>query len=201
MFADFVENAIARGNTDFHYGEKRNAQSQLIEFNTRIEELIVAHDKETIGNAIWHIYGCCSNTTHDALDLSVDDGVVAFYASLKNLYECGFARYCISQRGHSDRTGGNFATACYMLWDMDSGLNYHTLRGRPTLFPFAESLIDYGLMHTHAACQESFLHCLGHMHYDKASFVDTKITGFLRRRDIDPAIRQYAKACRTGMMM
>ena len=88
MFADFVENAIARGNTDFHYGEKRNAQSQLIEFNTRIEELIVAHGKETIGNAIWHIYGCCSNTTHDALDLSVDDGVVFVEASGQSIAAC-----------------------------------------------------------------------------------------------------------------
>jgi hypothetical protein len=195
---DFVADAISRGDSDFYYGSPSNAQNLLIEFNLGICDLIAKYDLESIGKAIWYIYGCCSNTMHDALDPSADNGLPEFYRSLEELYNNGFAQYCENAAGHSDRNPNSFATACYMLWDMDSGLEYHTLRGRPELFPFAEKLIDFGLAHKHAAVQESFLHCLGHLHYVRASFVVSKITQFLRRSDLDAGIREYAEACQRG---
>jgi hypothetical protein len=83
---------------------------------------------EPIGNALWTFYGSASGLTHDALDPSAEAGYAAFYASLETLYDRGFARYCDDCQGHSDR-GGKFATACYMLWDMDSGLEHLSFHG------------------------------------------------------------------------
>ena len=197
-FDDFVADAISRGETDFDYGSPSNAQNLLIEFNLGIGGPIAKHGLEPIGKAIWYLYGCCSNTTHDALDPSADSGLPEFYRSLEELYNNGFAQYCENTAGHSDCNPNSFATACYMLWDMDSGLEYHTLGGRPELFPFAEKLIDFGLAHKHVAVQESFLHCLGHLHYVRASFVGSKIKQFLRRSDLDAAIREYALRCQSG---
>ncbi len=134
---DFVADAISDGNTDFYYGSPSNAQNLLIEFNLGIGNLIAKHDLDPIGKAIWYLYGCSSDTTHDALDPSTDSGLPEFYRSLQVLYDHGFAQYCEDARGH--RNPNSFATACYMLWDMDSGLNYHTLQGRPELFPFARA--------------------------------------------------------------
>lgn len=85
-----------------------------------------------------------------------------------------------------------------MLWDMDSGLEYLTFRGRPELFQYGERLIDFGLSHSHAACQESFLHCLGHLHFDRPEFVQSKIACFLRRKDVDRTMRDYAKRLGTA---
>jgi hypothetical protein len=195
---DFVADAISGGDTDFYYSSPSNAQNLLIEFNLGIGDLIVKYKLELIGKAIWYLYGIGSNTTHDALDPSADNGLPEFYGSLEELYNNGFAQYCENAEGHSDRNPNSFATACYMLWDMDSGLEYHTLRGRSELFPFAEKLIDFGLAHNRAAVQESFLHCLGHLHYVRASFVESKITQFLRRSDLDADIREYAEACHGG---
>ena len=200
-FDDFLNDALSAGRTEFDYGRPSSAQALLTEFNHRIAELVSAHGLDRIGNAIWFLYGCVSNTTHDALEPSADSGLDEFYDSIRVLYEEGFCAFCDNLAGHSHANPNSFATACYMLWDMDSGLEYLTLRGRPELFQFGERLVDFGLGHSHAACQESFLHCLGHLCFDRPDFVDSKVSQFLCRTDLDNEIKTYAMQCRTGMIL
>ena len=200
-FTEFLIDALSDGNTDYVYSSSSEAQALLTEFNLRIADVVTQHGVDATGKAIWYLYGCVSNTTHDALDPTADSGLTEFYNSICNLYDNGFAAHCEDCAGHSDRNPNSFATACYMLWDMDSGLEYLTLRGRSELFSFAEQLIDHGLAHPHAACQESILHCLGHIQTERKAFVSEKIAKFLRRRDLRSDIRDYAKQCRTGMIL
>jgi hypothetical protein len=124
--------ALSEGNTDYNYGSPREAQSLLIEFNHRISDLVATHGVDRMGKAVWYLYGCVSNTTYDALDPSADSGVSKFYDSMRMLYDNGFCAYCENCAGHSGIDPNSLATACYMLWDIDSGLEYQTLRGRPT---------------------------------------------------------------------
>lgn len=201
MFDDFVLNAVSDGNTDFHYGTPRNAQQLLTRFNWQIESILERHGLNATGIALWYLYGCMSGMTCDVLDDTVEDGFGEFYQSLRSLYEVGFARHCENRRGHSDGNGGRFATACYMLWDMDSGLGYLSFYGSPLRLALAEELIDFGLQHHHAAVQESFLHCLGHRRDELPALVDPKLSAFLMRDDLSPDIREYALQCQTGMIM
>jgi hypothetical protein len=120
---DFVADAISGGNADFYCESPADAQRLLIEFNRNIDSLITTHGIEEIGKAIWYLYGCVGDTARDALDVSVADGAPEFYRSIQDLYDSGFAKYCENAIGHSNRNPNSFATACYMLWDMDSGLN------------------------------------------------------------------------------
>lgn len=177
------------------------AQRLLTEFNRSVDQLIDQHGVDSIGKAVWHVYGCVGDTARDALSPIAESGFGDFYDSLTDLYDLGFAKHCEDAAGHSDRGGNNLATACYMFWDMDSGLEHLTLRGRPELFSYAEQLIDFGLSHKHAAVQESFLHCLGHLHAWKASFVEGRISRFIKRTDISKEIRQYAQQCGAGYIM
>jgi hypothetical protein len=200
MFDAFILNAISNGDTDFDYVTCENAQRLLTRFNREIASIVDQHGLKAIGTAIWYLYGCVSCTTHDVLDESVQSGYSEFYRSLESLYENGFAKHCENRVGHSDR-GGKFATACYMIWDMDSGLEYHSFKGPPVPFDYVSNLIDFGLQHYHAAVQESFLHCLGHRRDAMPDFVDPMLAKFLRRHDISPEIREYAKQCKTGMIL
>jgi hypothetical protein len=201
MFDTFVLDAISSGETDFDYETPANAQRLLTQFNHEIESVISEHGTDATGNAIWYLYGCLSSTTHDALDESVETGYATFYQSIESLYDNGFAIHCANDRGHSDVAGGEFSTACYMLWDMDSELEYLSFNGPSVLFGFVENLVDFGLRHKHAAVQESFLHCLGHRQHDKPEFVASRLATFCRRSDITPSIREYAKQCQTGMIL
>ena len=123
-FDEFVLDAVSGGETEFDYGAPADAQRLLTKFNWQIEPIIEHHGLERVGDAIWYLYGCVSGMTHDVLDESVESGYSEFYKSIESLYDNGFAKHCVNECGHSDRGGDNFATACYMLWDMDSGLEY-----------------------------------------------------------------------------
>ena len=198
MFHDFVLHAISNGETDFEHETCEQAQKLLTRFNWEINSLIKQHRLAAIGDALWYLYSYQWGFTADVLDDSVSGGYSEFYHSLEFLYDKGFATHCVNCRGHSDFGKNHFATACYMLWDMDSGLDYLSFHGSPERFKLVSQLIDFGLRHHHAAVQESFLHCLGHRRNEMADFVDSKLIVFLQREDISPEIREYAIQCRTG---
>jgi hypothetical protein len=190
-----IENEFPEIDADTPQG----AQQYLICFNRDIERLIEEYDLQTVGEAIWEIYGVGADLGRSATDPAAISGYADFYASLEHLY-AAFARHCANRYGHSSQ-GCSFATACYMLWDMDSGLSYRTFN--PEFVPpqLAERLLDFGLSHPHAAVQESFLHGLGHLHYRRPDYAVAKISGFLLRTDIQPGIRAYAERCLTGSIM
>lgn len=199
-FDGFVADAVSRGASNLGPCTPAETQHHLIQFNRSVDKLVATHGLDRIGQAIWYLYGCGSVASHDALDDSVSNDVELFCDSLMELYEVGFAKHCGDFAGHSDQARDSFATACYMFWDMDGGHEYLFFRDRPELFEYGVRLIDFGLGHQHAACQESFLHCLGHLTNERPLLADKKIADFLRRNDISPEIRHYAEQCRTGLI-
>ncbi len=198
MFDDFILDAIADGNTDFEYDSKLSAQQLLTQFNHEIDAIVQRHGTERTGIAVWYCYGCVSGMIHDVLDDSVSSEWPAFYESMFSLYDNGFAKHCENQFNHPLR-GTKFGTSCYMIWDMD-GIEYLTFGRSETQRNMIEPLIDFGLGHGHAVVQESILHCLGHQVDSHADFVRPKLQQFLRRRDLQIEIREYALKCQTGMI-
>ena len=88
-----------------------------------------------------------------------------------------------------------------MLWDMDSGLTYRSFHSDQFAKTHAFDLLEFALSLKHAACQESALHGLGHRVDSESALAKPLIRAFLRRRDISPAIRKYAKECLTGNIL
>ena len=197
MFEELLLHSIENGEFDAPELTFASTQEFLIRFNHEVDDLIQLHGVNDIGNAIWYMYGCLGDFARDALDTSVADGFSQFYESLEILYDRGFAKYCSPESGHFNK----LETACYMMWDMDSGLEYLSFNDRPELFTLAENLINFGLSHRHPSVQESFLHCLGHLEYKLPEFVHDKIDTFLFRRDVTSEMREYAKTARVGAVL
>ena len=199
MFDDFLLDAISDGNTDFDYDSKLTAQKLLTRFNLEIDSVVQQHGTERTGVAAWYCYGCVSGMIHDVLDDSVSPGWPAFYESMQSLYENGFAKHCENRFDHPLRET-KFGTSCYVIWDMD-GIEYLTFDRTEAQRMMVEPLLDFGLMHDHAVIQESILHCLGHQLDFHTEFLRPKIQRFLRRKDLQPEIREYALQCQTGMIL
>ncbi|MCP4773433.1 MAG: hypothetical protein GY880_04265 [Planctomycetaceae bacterium] len=199
MFDDFVLDAVADGNTDFDYDSNLSAQRLLIQFNHEIDAIVKRHGTERTGIAVWYCYGCVSGMIYDVLDDSVSSGWSAFYESMFSLYHNGFAKHCENLFNHPLRKT-KFGTSCYMIWDMD-GIEYLTFDRLESKRKMVEPLIDFGLGHGHAVVQESILHCLGHQLDSHTEFVQPKLQQFLRRRDLQPEIREYAIQCQTGIIL
>ena len=197
MFDKFVLRAIARGDPDFPEVDCATTQQMLIRFNDEVGNLIQQHGTDKIGNAIWFLYGCDGDVARDALDVSVASGFEEFYQSLETLYAKGFAKHC----SRTSKNGCMLNSACYMLWDMDSGLSHLSFNGRPELFTLVEKLIDFGLKHEHPAVQRSFLHCLAHQHYVIPDFVQKKVDVYLGRKDINSELLKYAELARIGNVL
>ncbi|MEN1681907.1 MAG: hypothetical protein AAGJ46_20185 [Planctomycetota bacterium] len=200
----FVENAIAHGEHEkdgsFHIGGPDWARSHLVAFNRSIDALVYEYGKEPIGKAIWYLYGCVGDYARDAIETAPASECMEFYQSLETLYDEGFAKHCVDACGHSDRDGNRFGTACYMLWDMNGGLEYLTFNSRAELFSHGKELVEFGLQHNHAAVQESFLHLLGHLTNDRPDYATECIDRFLQRIDVALDIQDYARSCRTGLI-
>jgi hypothetical protein len=199
MFDEFVLDAISDGNTDFDYGSKLTAQQLLTRFNLEIDSVVQKYGTERTGVAVWYCYGCVSGMIHDVLDDSVSSGWPAFYESMSSLYDNGFAKHCENRFNHPLRET-RFGTSCYMIWDMD-GIEYLTFDRTEAQRMLVEPLLDFGLGHDHAVVQESILHCLGHQLDSHAEFLRPKIQNFLRRKDLQTEIQEYALQCQTGMIL
>lgn len=112
-------------------------------------------------------------------------------AQIKHLYRDCFAKRCTNTLSHLNETGSSALNAiCYMLWDI-SPLG----SGKTVVFDVMED----ALYIPHNACIESGLHGLGHRaHHDRAK-VEAIIDRFLLRTPhLNPALKRYALAARTG---
>lgn len=199
MFDDFVLHAVSDGKTDFEYRSKHDAQQVLTQFNLEIDSVIHQYGIERAGIAVWYCYGCVSGMIGNVLDNSISAGWSAFYESMMNLYENGFARHLENQFDHPLRQS-RLGTSCYMLWDMD-GIEYLSFERTESQRKMVEPLIDFGLAHQHVSVQESFLHGLGHRIGSHSAWLQPKLAKFLKRRDLQPEIRSYARRCQTGMVL
>ncbi len=200
-FDDFVRNAINPGKHVFFYDSPKEGQHLLSEFNFRIANLLDEFGVESIGEAAWYLYSCASGITFDATNVTERAGIERFVASLRTLYDDGFCRVCKSCRGHSDVDERKFSTACYMLWDLDSGLQALFESDDQLLLKYGDELLEFGLTHPHLACQESFLHGLGHLQETRPEYAQIRIETYLSRDDIPMEMRNYAKNCAIGNIL
>ena len=130
LFEAFLADALSQGDSEFRYSNCEQAQQLLTRFNRQIDSIIDEYGEDNCSKMIWYLYGILSEMPKDVLDESVSTGRGDFFQSLRSLYDNGFAKYCEDCRGG----GGPLGTACYMIWDMDGGLDGCSFFGSNELF-------------------------------------------------------------------
>lgn len=112
-------------------------------------------------------------------------------AQMKHLYRECFAKRCSNTLSHLNEAGSSALNAiCYMLWDI-SPLSHW----KDVVF----DIMEEALYIPHNACVESALHGLGHRAHQDRAKVEAIIDRFLLRTPhLNPALKRYALAARTG---
>lgn len=198
----FVADANSCGKIGFEPDSPLETLSLLIDFNLSIGSHINSMGADATGKTVWYVYGCLSGYVSEALESITLEQATEFYESLTALYRNGFGSHCRHQRGPSAPKENHLDTACVMLWDMDSGLERLTWSSGIERFSLGDRLIDFCLAHPNPTCQESLLHCLGHMiDFDHHDYATQKLRAFLHRGDLHPEVRVYAEQCLTGMIL
>jgi hypothetical protein len=119
------------------------------------------------------------------------------------LYCDCFAKRCTETLSHLDEPGSSpLNGVCYMFWDLSSLTYLEKCRDRAAMEDTVRSVLSRTLEIPHLACQEGALHGLGHM----ALFDDTRRTrrvvdAFLKQKDLDEDLREYALDAREGRVM
>jgi hypothetical protein len=155
------------------------------------------HSERAFGRALWYLMGSGRQVWSR---VARAEGALAARAvlSLRSLYEGVFARLDFAADGSRDAEG-ELETACYMLWDMDGGLQPPSGRDERLDGPKLATL-DYALRLESPACWYSALHGLGHA--GGASRARALIDAFVRHGGaaLNPFLRAYAERARDGVV-
>jgi hypothetical protein len=154
---------------------------------------------DEVGGLIWYLMGSGSQIWFDVAKASreyAEDAIL----SLRFLYERCFARF-VGDWTHGGKPGPGLDTACYMLWDMDGGLEGIPMSGQPgPLVPVCYTVLEHALSLESSACWESALHGLGHIVFEKPQPAQGLIDGFLAAREgrLPEHVVRYARDARDG---
>ncbi len=202
-FDEWLADAFTDGKEGTCVDDDAAAVNEYVtRFNRDVASLVATHGEERINKAIWYIYGSASGYMWDAMDESLGQRRIEFMASVRDLYASGFASFCAQHFGHLDcgpEVARPMNSACYMLWDMD-GIDW-AINADAQMLEASLDVLTFALELDNWACNESALHGLGHLATDFRAQSSPPITAFLRRKDIPPELREYAKAAKAGSVL
>jgi hypothetical protein len=154
---------------------------------------------DAVGWMIWYLMGSGEQVWFEVEEASQECAEDAILA-LRHLYERCFAIH-LTEWGGVGSAQRRLATACYMLWDMDGGLeSIPMFKGSKSLAPACYSVLEYALSLDSIACWESALHGLGHIVLRNPEPAQGMIDAFLaaKGRRVPDDLRQYALSARGG---
>jgi hypothetical protein len=188
------EGAIARAAPD-------DVASRVIEFCERSGGLVQDLGADEVGRLVWHVLGSPEATWHEVAKAAAPLASSAVL-SLRGLYQDAFAPNLTSPDDQTTGVSSRLGTACYMLWDMDSGLDGFAFGGKPE--PLADAcfvVLSHALALESPSCWLSALHGLGHLvmgkTHDRAVAVIDAFTA-ARGDVLPPHLLHYARAARSG---
>ncbi len=154
---------------------------------------------DAVGDLVWYLMGAGRQVWFEVAKAEPGHATDAVLG-LRRLYEHCFARHLTDWRGVGEDPRP-LGTACYMLWDMDGGLDVIPRLGRPEhLVPACYQVLEHALSLDAPACWESALHGLGHIVFRHPDPGRAMIDRFLETqgRHVPEALRRYAASARTG---
>ena len=202
-FDEWLADALTDGKAGSYVDDSVIVNRYAIRFNYEIADIVSQHGEDRVNKAIWYIYGSVSGYMWDAMEKPLGGKREQFMDSVSQLYANGFAQFCSDHYGHLDSGPENarpMNSACYMLWDMD-GLECPAINGDTDLLTLSIDVLSNALRLDSIACNESALHGLGHLADYHRALTSPPIDEFLRRKNLPPEIREYAKAARAGCVL
>lgn len=171
-------------------------------FCRRAGEHVIEFGAERVGRAIGYAFGVQTAHWHDIDKVPTAVGRDALFA-LFDLYRDCFARH-LPGAGHVVGGAGDpLGMSCYMLWDMDGGLESIPMFGKPAeLVDPCFHVLEQALTLASEPCWESALHGLGHIQPYHTARTQRIIDRFVRRqgRALPEHIAEYAGAAREGLV-
>jgi len=178
--------------------EREFEGEQLIEFFTRFNRDIGtirnAWSDAQLAEGIWYLYGCGSCYLGELSKLEPNIKTAQFFDSVIVLYKDLFEARCTTFFSHLDRgpePPNPLNGACYMLWDMDCGLDSFSYSGRPEYIQLSIDLLGRLSASTHPAVIESVIHGLGHMMLDHRKQCQP-ILECIAAANLPPELKEYA---------
>ena len=202
-FDEWLDDALTDGRAGSYVEDSATVNGYATRFNHVIADIVATHGEDRVNKSIWYIYGSASGYMWDAMDKSLGDKRGQFMESVNCLYANGFAQFCSHHYGHLGRGPENarpMNSACYMLWDMD-GIECPAINGDTGLLAASIDVLTNALRLDNLACNESALHGLGHLASSHRALTSKPINEFLRRKNLPPEIRDYAKTAQTGRVL
>ena len=177
-----------------------DATARFVEaFCSRVEQHVEEDGPDVVGDVIWYLMGGGQQVWHDIGEAEHEAARDAIL-SLRTLYERCFALHLTGWKGVG-LADSRLETACYMLWDMDGGLETIPMLGAPeALVAPCYKVLRHVLSLNSPACWESALHGLGHLiahHRDPGRGL---IDAFLQAKGrlVPDDLRRYAASARKG---
>lgn len=162
--------------------------------------LLAPYSDTQVGTGLWAFINEIGSPLYALRDKQVPLAVRhACLAAGSQVFEEVFATRCTEALGHLSEPSGELNAACYMWWDI-----FPLYTGAsPELDDTALTLMERTLALSHAACQESALHGLGHWHHgDHAKRIERTIDTFLARKAARrPELVVYAQNARRGYVL
>lgn len=168
----------------------------VVQFNESAGVLARTIGTESAGRVAWAIYGP-GGLLHDAMRRAPERQRLTAIRSLLSLYLEGFASYCSHRIGEEWPT--SLDLACYMLWDMNGGLRDACFDSAYASESQALVVLESCLHHSSEALQESALHALNHLYWDRPDVAVPMINRYLSTPGRSHAARSYALQCRNGI--
>jgi hypothetical protein len=168
----------------------------FIRFNREIARIREDWQDDQLAKGIWHLYGSGACHFSELHRLPPSPLVDDLFDSLQVLYRDLFEVRCSHFYSHLDRGPDVLAqplnAPCYMLWEMDCGIDCFWRFGVPEHVDLSiRTLAALGRSH-HPAVVESVIHGLGHMiasHREACRPILEEIVG---RKNLAPELRTYA---------
>lgn len=173
----------------------RDLLRHFTRFNREIGRIRNDWSDSQLAKGIWHLYGSGSCYLAEMSHLPPGNEVSGFFESVPYLYADLFEARCSRFFSHLDRgpeEPNPLNGPCYMLWDMDGGIDSFRFSKNPEYIAQSIRLLEQLADSTHPATIESAIHGLGHMVGDFRDHCQPPLERIASRPDVPAELRDYA---------
>jgi hypothetical protein len=193
-FEHWLECGLNQRNTDSEIAAG-DLVKYFIRFNRDIGAISQNRTDSRMARSIWHLYGSGSCYLAELSRLSPSPDLSEFFDSIPHLYSDLFEVRCSRFFSHLDRgieRANPLNAPCYMLWDMDGGLDSFQFSGGASQIDHSIRLLERLAASEHPATIESAIHGLGHMIDDFRDRCQPVLERIILKSEVPIELRDYA---------
>ena len=202
-FQHWLEAAFNESDADIQFTSRELAQ-HFTRFNREIGQIRDHWSDVQIAKGVWYLYGCGSGYLAEVSGLEPGPLVDDFFSSVPQLYTDLFEARCSHFFSHIDQgseRANPLNSVCYMLWDMDCGIDSFRFSGIEAHINHSIQTLERLAESPHPAVIESVIHGLGHMIDDFRERAQPPLEKILSRDDIPTELHDYARNAIQGNIL